>query len=132
MGAEHSICVRIREDLYKTIGLTTGKCTSYCSKWEGARFIVNTFSFEFLLSFADTCDFWVRVNDRRYAVIVELHGLAVNALRDHDALFRAFVRKHGTANNVAYRPNTRRFGSAVIVYENKATFISGHTRVGSK
>ena len=87
MGAEYSICVRIREDLYKTIGLTTGKRTSYCGKWEGARFIVNAFSFEFLLGLTDTRDFWVRVDDRRHAVIVELHGFSVNAFCHHDALF---------------------------------------------
>ena len=74
--------------------------------------------------------FPVSVDDRRNQVIVHLGLVASDALGNHHALFRRFVRQHGAANHVTDGVYARNAGGAIIVDEDETTLVHIDAGIG--
>ena len=53
----------------------------------------------------------------------------MDALGDHDTLLGSLMRQHWATNNIAHCPHAGRFSRAIVIDEDKPTFIHRDTRV---
>src|SRR4029079_9921222 len=75
------------------------------------------------LGLADPRDLGRRVDDGRNRLVVHLGHMARDELRDHHALFRALVREHRAAHDVADRPDVRHRRAAMRVDVDEAPLV---------
>src|SRR5690554_1257275 len=123
MEAQNSVCLLVGNNLHHTRRRVGGHSTTISCKRESTDFVSFAFGLELLFGFAYPGHFGRGVNDVWNAVVIYLRLMPGNPLSNHNALFRGFMSQHRPTHHVAYRPNARRFGFALIVNEDKAALI---------
>ena len=81
-----------------------GYRTDVCFKGTNRRF-------QIFFGFADPSDFWMCVDDRWYAVVVDMNGSSRNSFYANDSFIFSFVSQHGAKNTVTNCVDTRKTAS---------------------
>src|SRR5690554_60533 len=126
---QDTVSLRIGDDLDHATGGIRRHGTAIGRKREAAYVVLFAFSLQLLFGLTDPGHFGEGVDHVRDAVVVHLRLVAGNALGNHHTFFRRFVCQHRATNDITYRPHTRRFGFAVIVYKSEAALVHGHAGI---
>lgn len=124
VDSKNTICLSIRQELHKTVGVQVRLRTGVGRERECADLVLYARFFELRLVLAYPCDFRVRVHDGGNGAVVDVAVAFCDVFDRCDGLLLGFVGEHGTESAVANYADVRQLG-AVFGVDNEAAAVIG-------
>ena len=123
MDTQDAICPCICQDFDSSFDFT--KCPSSRVLPLSASALLEFYSrfLQLLFGFTNRRDFWMRIDDGRDAIVVEMGMHSRNAFHTNDGFVHCLVRKHCAADKVTNGIDTRRGGLVVYIDGNETSFV---------
>ena len=129
VNAEHSVGLSAAQNLDQTFGILVSACSRVGTEWEDTLSVWNTSLLQFFFGLADVGDLRVSVDHTWDGIVVDVTALSKNVLNDSDALFFGLVSKHLSLDSVTNSVDGWNFSLPVVVDNDLATVVHGHTSV---
>src|SRR5680860_182882 len=127
--AQNPVSLLVGNDFHHARGGVCRHRAAISRKREGTNLIGLTFILDLLFGFTDPGHFWRCIDNVWNAVVIDLRLMAGNALRNHNALFRGFVRQHRATYDITHCPDARGIRFALVVNKDETTLIHVNARI---